>query len=165
MKVRRLQRFKNCRCQWACSCKRVSRLLAPFGDRGYGRARRVGVGDLSPLWRLSVHNFWTSMTAATLHAIHKFWKNVGLLGGLLMIVASAPARYRVVGGSATKDEWACDGPLATLMLIVIVCTADCSRSAATFRGAGAPVWATAGARAGGFGQRLGRTTASAIRPH
>ena len=49
------------------------------------------------------HNYWTIEDAAARSMQYiNFWKNVGLLGGLLMIVAFGPGRYSLDGGSATK---------------------------------------------------------------
>lgn len=49
---------------------------------------------------LLFHNYWTFEDAAARSAQYlNFWKNVGILGGLLMIVAFGPGRYSVDGGS------------------------------------------------------------------
>jgi len=47
------------------------------------------------------HDYWNIEDAAARSMQYiNFWKNVGLLGGLLMVVAFGPGRFSVDGGSA-----------------------------------------------------------------
>jgi putative oxidoreductase len=50
---------------------------------------------------LLFHNYWTIEDAAARSEQYlNFWKNVGIMGGLLMLVAFGPGRYSVDGRSA-----------------------------------------------------------------
>ena len=41
------------------------------------------------------HNFWTVTGPARMGEFNNFWKNISIVGGMLMVVAFGPGRYSV----------------------------------------------------------------------
>ena len=71
-------------------------ILLAVGWKARWAALAIAVFTL--LAAILFHNFWTVTGPARMGEFNNFWKNISIVGGMLMVVAFGPGRYSVDRG-------------------------------------------------------------------